>query len=224
MTTYYLIRHGETEANKSGILQGHLDVPLSETGRKQSELAALALSQVEFDAIYSSDLSRAMETARIILAGQKKPRTKEVAADEGLRETHCGILQGKTFAEVERLWPEIYKGLKRDPLNAPRPGGESYIECFRRTVASFEKIRQTRAKKGLRDGAVAVVAHGGTIRNLLAYAKGRTVDPGEASVANCSISILREEGDRLAVVRENAVEHLLCMGFDPRDKSQVYKW
>ena len=167
MTTYYLIRHGETEANKSGILQGHLDVPLSETGRGQSELVAQALSQVEFDEIFSSDLSRALDNAKAILAAQKRRRTEGVTVDEGLRETHCGILQGKTFAEVEQLWPEVYRGLKSDPLNAPRPGGESYIECFGRTVTAFQRIRKSCADKGLRDGVVAVVAHGGTIRNLL---------------------------------------------------------
>lgn len=224
MTTYYLIRHGETEANQSGILQGHLDVPLSDTGRKQAELAARALSQVEFDEIYSSDLCRAMETARIILAGQENKRAAVVNPEEGLREINCGVLQGKTLAEAEKIWPEVYKELKRDPLNAPRPGGESYLDFYRRAVAAFERIRESVRRKGLTEGAVAIVAHGGTIRSLLAYAKGQVVNPASEAVANCSISVVKEDGSSLAIVKENCVEHLLALGFDPREKAQMYRW
>ena len=210
MTRYYLVRHGETEANKSGILQGQLDVPLSDVGLKQAELVARALSEAGLDEIWSSDLSRASRTAERILAGQRKRRAAAVTLDSGLREIHCGILQGKTLAEAE--------------LNAPRPGGESYLEAYQRAVAAFERIRESCRGKTPVPGAVAIVCHGGVIRNLLAYGKGQTVDPGAPSVANCSISILDEIGDKLTVSKENEVEHLLCMGFDPREKAQVYKW
>ncbi len=224
MTRYYLVRHGETEANKSGILQGQLDVPLSDVGLKQAELVARALSEAGLDEIWSSDLSRASRTAERILAGQRKRRAAAVTLDSGLREIHCGILQGKTLAEAEKLWPEVFKELKREPLNAPRPGGESYLEAYQRAVAAFERIRESCRGKTPVPGAVAIVCHGGVIRNLLAYGKGQTVDPGVSSVANCSISILDEIGDKLTVSKENEVEHLLCMGFDPREKAQVYKW
>lgn len=224
MTRYYLIRHGETESNKSGILQGHLDVPLSDVGLKQSELVARTLSEVEFDEIWSSDLCRASETAERILAGQRKRHAAAITLDSGLREIHCGILQGKTLAEAEKLWPEVYKELKRDPLNAPRPGGESYMEAYSRAVATFERIRESCRKRTPAPRAVAIVCHGGVIRNLLAYGKGQTVDPGSPSVANCSINVLEDSGDGFTVLTENEVGHLLCMGFDPREKAELYRW
>ena len=98
MTTFYLIRHGETQANKAGILQGQLDVPLSESGRRQARAVAEALSGVRLDAVYSSDLSRARETAEAIVEG----RTCPLVLDRRLRELDMGAISGLTMKSPAR--------------------------------------------------------------------------------------------------------------------------
>lgn len=219
MGTYYLVRHGETDANRTGILQGYMDVPLSQTGRKQAEVMAQALAGVAFAVVYSSDLSRAADTAALISACRACP----LIVDAGIKEINCGMLQGKTFPQVGELWPDVYSALKADPMDAPRPGGESYREFYNRTVSAFDRIVAANP-----DSVVAVVTHGGVIRNILAHAKGRPVDPGEPAFANCSISIVTSEngpqGTRLKVAQENVVDHLLALGSDPREASKVYHW
>src|SRR4051794_39324245 len=100
-----LIRHGQSTANASGVWQGQLEFPLSEEGRRQAVEAGRALRGVEISGIYSSPLSRAFETARII--ARKSGFSGEVVAMPGLMERHGGTLQGKTWAEQEANNPEF---------------------------------------------------------------------------------------------------------------------
>jgi probable phosphoglycerate mutase len=216
MGTYYFIRHGETKANETGILQGHLDVPLSEVGRKQAAILGEALKEVFFDAIYASDLSRAVDTAKAIAVHQGL----SVVTDPRLREVHCGMLQGKPMAEWEVELPDVIKRLKEDPVDAPRPGGESYRDLYNRVEESFLEICRKHP-----DDTVAIVGHGGTLRALMACVKGVTVDPSEPSVANCSITIVEGNPSSWNVLKKNDVEHLTAAGQeDPRKKAEIYRW
>lgn len=227
MGTYYLFRHGETETNRKGSLQGYMDVPLSPTGRKQAELLAGAVADIEFDAVFTSDLSRAVETAKVVVArqpGRGLHPPCPLIIEPGLKEIHCGSLQGRTFPQIRDLWPDIYEALKQDPMDAPRPGGETYREFYSRSISAFESICRTHP-----DSTLAIVTHGGVIRNILAYAQGIAVNPGDPAFANCSISAvqLRSGGNTsstFTVLKENVVDHLLVLGGDPREKSSIYHW
>lgn len=216
--TYYLIRHGETDANKSGILQGHLDTPLSEMGRRQAECVGQALAGVSLDAVFSSDLSRAVETSRAILKHQRC----RLVLDPRLREIHCGLFQGKTMDEARAAWPEAFERLKQRPLTEPRPGGESYGDLDRRVRQAFASI----AGASFRNRTVAIVTHGGVVRCILAYVRGAAVDPSTPAAANCSISVVTLEVSReWVVLKENHVEHLRLLGGpDPRKKAMMYSW
>ena len=115
-----LIRHGESTWNAEGIIQGWGDPPLSETGRAQARSLGLRLSHQEgLDALYSSTLRRARETAEIIgdLTGTS-PRF-----DDRLREGGIGVLTGVNLNDVEELYPEIWRGWQENVLKTPIPGG-----------------------------------------------------------------------------------------------------
>ena len=139
MTTILLARHGETEWNRDGRYQGHADPPLNDLGRTQAGALAESLGDEALDALYSSDLRRAHETAEIVGSRLGLP----VERDAGLREIAVGSWQGLTRAEIDgREWD-----------------GESY-ERHRRRV--LEALRQIAGRHP--EGRVLVVAHGGTVR------------------------------------------------------------
>jgi len=239
MGIYYLIRHGVTRANKEGVLQGHLDVPLSELGEKEAELAGRALSGVKLDAVYSSDLSRAKGTALAIV----KHQGCKLVLDRRLRELHCGLLQGLTVAQSRERFPEFFRALKEDPMKARRPGGECYQDLYERSVRALEDIY-----RNYPDGTVAIVSHGGVIRCLLAHAAGGEVDPASPAVgngcinviterymeeirrvgivANGSISVITRDGNGWHVQKVNDVEHLrsLVDAEELKDMADTYRW
>ena len=117
-TRFCLVRHGETAWNAETRLQGHVDIPLNDIGRAQAQAAALSLATQNFDALYSSDLSRAVETAAA--AGARLGL--EVLPTQSLRERRLGGFQGLTRAEAQARYPVEYaRFCARDP-DVPPPG------------------------------------------------------------------------------------------------------
>jgi len=102
-TRFCLVRHGETAWNTERRLQGHLDIPLNDTGRAQAAATADALADDRFHALYTSDLARAQDTAQALAARIERP----VAQITALRERHYGIFQGLTYDEAMTRHPEI---------------------------------------------------------------------------------------------------------------------
>jgi len=201
MTRVYLIRHGETEANQYNIIQGWLDTTLSERGRQQAEALSRRFANIEVNAVYSSDLSRAMDTAEGIC------RIKGLAlnTDERLREIHMGTWSGCTWdalvqSDLERT--ELFRELSPE-WRAPE--GESFEDVRTRVGNALKEI----AKKH-NGQAIVVVSHGAAIRHTLAMFKGLTIQEtkGERLGANTSISVLEFEGETLRIVFENDVSHL----------------
>jgi broad specificity phosphatase PhoE len=173
MTTLLLARHGETDWNLERRYQGWADPPLNETGRKQARLLAEQLRERPFDAVYSSDLRRAHETAEIVA----EPHGVPVVADEGLREIDVGPLSGLTWLEVRERWGD------------DRPYGESRDEHHARVRGALEEI--ARRHRGER---ILIVTHGGTMRALHSIARdGADVDP----IENCGVVELHFRDDRL---------------------------
>ena len=170
MTRVVLARHGETEWNRIGRWQGHADPPLNEAGRLQALELAEMLAGDGVVAVYSSDLSRASETARTI--GERLG--VEVVEDAALREIDVGSWSGLTRAEVQERFPE---GFARWLEGEIGHDGETREALTARVVAAIERIA------GRHPGAtVVVVTHGGAIRAFLRHLHG---DPGEP-VANCA--------------------------------------
>jgi broad specificity phosphatase PhoE len=149
-TQLLVIRHGQSEWNAVGRWQGHADPPLSELGRRQAFLAAASIGAV--DAIVSSDLLRAAETAAIIA---QQLGVGPVVVDERLRERDAGEWTGLTHSEIEDRWPGWIEGKKR-------PNGfEAVDSVVDRALASFASLQA--ASPG---GSVLVITHGGVIRAL----------------------------------------------------------
>ncbi len=161
MTQVLLARHGETEWNKIGRVQGWTDIPLSAVGEAQAEALARRLGSTRLDAVYSSDLSRAAQTAE----AAAKTHGLVVQTLPGLREKGYGDWEGLTGAELERDYPELwhrYHALK--DLDAVVPGGETWPEVRERLAAALGIILA--AHPGA-DETVLVVGHGASARMLV---------------------------------------------------------
>jgi broad specificity phosphatase PhoE len=173
MTTLLLARHGETDWNREGRWQGWADPPLNDTGRAQARELGEQLRSTPFDAVYSSDLARAHETAEIVAA----PHGLPVVADPGLREIDVGSWSGLTRAELEQRFPD-----------GERPDGETRDQHSARVHAAVERI--ARANLGCR---ILIVTHGGTIRAL----RMEVSDGPHHPIANCGVIELHFRDDRL---------------------------
>ncbi|MXV80722.1 MAG: histidine phosphatase family protein [Chloroflexi bacterium] len=158
--TWYLVRHGQTEWNRTRRIQGQSDVPLNEHGRAQAEALGKRLSDVRFDAAYSSDLSRTMESAELVTAA----RACEIVPTPELREFSYGEWEGMTIAEIEAQAPErLRRRLQGRNEDFAGPGGENACDVLERVRAFYERALQ---RHGAGD-RLLVVAHGGSLRALL---------------------------------------------------------
>jgi broad specificity phosphatase PhoE len=151
MTHLYLIRHGQTDWNLEGRWQGQSDVPLNKTGRKQAEQIATSLINAELDAIYSSDLIRAADTA----AALAHKTGLDIHYDKRLREIHQGDWQGLLVGDIQARYGDAFQRRKLDPLNVAPPGGETVRQVQNRVTAAVEDILAKHP-----DGRVAIVSHG----------------------------------------------------------------
>jgi len=152
----YLIRHGQTQFNADGRVQGWLDVPLNESGHDQARRLAQRLSAQAIDLIFTSPLSRAADTARALAEASNF----RLVYDERLREYNMGDWTGKTGDEIAASSLEL--GLD-DPL-IPIPGGESAMDMRNRVSAFVKELAQRHSKTLNR---VAVVSHGGTLGAII---------------------------------------------------------
>ncbi len=164
MTTLWLIRHGQTDWNLEGRYQGQSDVPLNATGLSQAAAFAATLDGQHFDALYSSDLRRAFQTAQVIAARISLP----VKADPRLREINQGQWQGRTLDEIKGFYNEDAQAKKVtiDPVTTRAPGGESVWEVSQRMAQAADDMACRYP-----DGTVLVVGHGLALATLYCQAE-----------------------------------------------------
>ena len=149
MTKILLARHGETDWNVAEVFRGRIDVELNETGIEQAKLLAEYLSSASVDAVYSSPLKRALQTAEAI-ASRKKLKV-EIAP--GLVDLDFGEWQGLSHREVKSKYPELYMQWIDHPGRVKMPGGESLYEVRGRALVVVEDM----ARK--HEGTVVLVSH-----------------------------------------------------------------
>lgn len=149
-----IVRHGETDYNLTNTIQGQTDIPLNENGIKQAQLVAERLKGEHFTAVYSSDLSRAMVTAKTIAPGL------EIIPDRRLREWLLGDWQGKTVAEIEKMSPGGFRAAINDP-DSKVPNGESSNDILMRINTFITDLVKTHT-----EGKILLVSHGGAIRKM----------------------------------------------------------
>ncbi|MCI8649838.1 MAG: histidine phosphatase family protein [Anaerotruncus sp.] len=162
-TTIYLVRHCEAEGNWKRLFQGHYDGKVSELGYQQLAHLAERFCSVKLDAVYSSPLTRAMETARAINRCAQLP----IQQDDGLLEINGGAFEGKPFAELPILFAEAYDKWEHDPAHFTAPGGESMQQVYDRMRDTIDRIARTHE-----GGTVAIASHGCAIRNYQCYVRG----------------------------------------------------
>jgi probable phosphoglycerate mutase len=194
----YLIRHGESAYNALGRIQGQSDPPLSERGRWQGQALAAALAALPLEAVYSSPLARALDTARPIAAAHELAP----AVVDLLKELHAGIFQGKTWDEVRQQHPaEAAAWAAQDP-DFRIPGGESRRELMVRGRAALEAIRSGGFEQ------VAVVAHGGLLSAALKALLCIPAERNPFSFHNASISQVVWNDGTVKLATFNQLEHL----------------
>lgn len=200
MTEILLVRHGETVWNQQARMQGQQDSPLTATGLQQARQLARRLKQVRFNALYSSDLGRAHQTARCIA----DETGHDIVADADLRERSFGIFEGFTNKEIEARYPEHYEPFaKRDPHFA-MPEGESAAQFHRRCVGCLERIAARHV-----DESVVVVTHGLVLDALYRRASGMALHvPRGFPLLNCSLNTFRYVEERWVAVSICDVSHL----------------
>jgi probable phosphoglycerate mutase len=202
----YLIRHGESAYNAEGRIQGQTDIPLSAFGRRQSAAIAAAFSAVRLDAIYSSPLLRAAETARPLAEQQGLTPIFEPR----LQEIHAGVFQGLLWSEIEQRFPEYAEPWKRQSADFVIPGGESRRQLMARGQAALEHIHIQPLR------AVAVVAHGGVLAATLKALLSIPAELNPFCFYNASISRLVWR-DRVQLRTLNQLDHLEKHGLARED-------
>lgn len=177
-----LVRHGETDWNTQARLQGHTDIALNARGLAQAQRLRQALAGEQLDAVYSSDLQRALVTAQAVAEATQAPLQPEPA----LRERAFGCFEGLTMDEVQARWPQqALRWRQRDPGFGP-DGGETLQDFHARCVAAAERLAQRHA-----GGAIALVAHGGVLDSLYRAATRVALDaPRSWRMANASLNRL----------------------------------
>ncbi len=196
------MRHGESEANRARRMQGRLDSPLTQHGQQQAAAIALRIgAEGPLDALYSSPLQRARQTAEAI---GKRARLEPVLLD-GLMETDIGHATGLTWAEFEARWPQHAGRIHRGTPDASWPGGETRQQVADR-VGNVARWIMSAHPQG---GTVVVVSHFGTLRWLLRHLVPITAQADPAHrFDNCALTeVVLGEGDPLIVCANN-VAHL----------------
>jgi len=158
MTRIFLIRHAESEWNKVGKIQGHSDTDLSEKGRAHAKLLARWLKRESIKIIYTSHLTRAKETARILNDELNVP----VIEEEKLTEIGFGCWEGKTHEEINSLYNDACKRWLEDPSKVSIPGAEELSKFRQRAGEVFEVIAEKSNGKN-----VAIITHAGNIRSIV---------------------------------------------------------
>lgn len=159
-TEVVLIRHGQTFWNIEGRWQGHADSPLTEDGLRQAKALAERLARMPFSVLYSSDLGRAKDTAKIIA----RQTGHDVLFDPRLRERNVGVFQGLTLMEMKERFPEAYERYANHDSDFVIPQGES---MDRRFAINIDWVNEIAEKH--RGRCVVAVTHGGVLNSMFRY-------------------------------------------------------
>jgi len=204
-TRLYLIRHGQSAGNAEGRFGGHGPTPLSELGKEQAEKTAKVLAKEGINAIYSSDLLRALQTAEPLAKLLDLP----IHSSEAFRERHVGVLEGLTFDESKQAFPKDYYALVNRNVHHIITEGESYRQLLRRITAKLNNV--LRVHQGER---IAVYSHTGAICFLILHLLGAihrgTKQTPWIITSNCGINRFELRGPRnVRVLALNDTRHLV---------------
>ena len=204
ITKLFLVRHGQSAGNAEGRFGGHGPTPLSELGRHQAELTGEALAKEGIDAIFSSDLDRALQTAEPLAQKLNLP----VYATKAFRERHVGVLEGLTFDESKVRHPDDYYALVGRDVHHVITDGESYRHLLKRATTELWEI--LRNHQGQR---IAIFSHTGAICFMTLHLMGAihrsTKQTPWIVTSNCGINRFEVRGrNNVRVLALNDTRHL----------------
>lgn len=162
----YLVRHGQSEGNLKNLWYGSSDLPLTELGREQARLAGQKLRDVTFSACYASPLSRALDTAKLVMEGRPEPM--HIVPD--LREQHMGLFEPKTVEQIRAEDPDFFRALMADWVHLTPPEGEPFDTSLAPRVA---KVLDELAEKG---EDCLIVAHNGPLVFAITHLLGLPIE------------------------------------------------
>ena len=200
MLRIFLIRHGETEWNKQNRLQGNSDINLSPEGFHQAMMLAEHAPFQHVDAIYSSDLTRAVATANVLA----ERFDLDVKTMPELRETNFGDWEGRFISELAAESPRAFGKFFTDPERCHPPHGETFLESQARVMIGIREIIANHD-----DQNIIVVSHGSAIRLILGAALDMPIHKMWAIAQfNMALNVLRVDDGDLTVELMNSTEHL----------------
>ena len=192
-TRIYLVRHGQVEGFGNKRYNGQSDVALTSLGRQQSEALGKRLAERPLAAVYSSDLSRCVYAAHCLAA----PQSLQPRMLSALRELHIGDWEGRTWQELQELYPEQWQARLNDLVHYRVPGGESLADMAQRVRPAVQNILASH-----REEDVALVGHGGVNRVILLDAIGAPLTQMFAIEQDYGcLNIIDYNSDGTAVVR-----------------------
>jgi 2,3-bisphosphoglycerate-dependent phosphoglycerate mutase len=198
-TTLYLVRHGETLWNLEHRFQGQKDSPLSPHGEEQVKCLAPFFMDHPIDALYSSDLGRAMATSKVI----EKATGKESQALSAWRERCFGIFEGLTHGPAREKDPESFDLWRSGSMDVKVSEGESRREMLTRVLSSVSELLSRHPGE-----KIAIVSHGGTLSALWRYLEPDRHESEGFSIPNASISTLLGNDGELKVQEWSTITHL----------------
>ncbi|ACR79335.1 MULTISPECIES: histidine phosphatase family protein [Kosmotoga] len=200
MTKLYITRHGQTEWNLEGRIQGQKDSKLTTLGEKQAEWLGERLKNVEIDVIISSSSGRAIRTAEII----RGKRNIEIVPNDNLREIHFGQWEGQLHAEIKKYWPDEYRNFWNFPHLYKPVGGETFLQVLDRVSNEVEKIISKYEGKN-----ILIVTHAVVLKALIAYFENKDLMDfwsGAFMYPTC-LNIVEIKEDSRKIVLQGDISH-----------------
>lgn len=187
----YLVRHGETEWNRKGVLQGQLNSSLTEEGLLQTEEFSPEITALNPDIVYSSHQERAVVTAEILT----RDLDREILIDPDLSEMNFGVFQGHTWDHIESEMKDLYDLYREDDPDFTIPGGESHNRFHKRVTGALQRIADAHPGK-----KILIISHGGSINKMLCYAEGMEPSGNRYfHTKNLALNVLRYRGGEFSL-------------------------
>jgi broad specificity phosphatase PhoE len=200
VTRLLLVRHGLTDHNVDRRVAGYTDINLNEEGIRQAKKLNKRLADEKIDAVYSSDLQRAVDTAKGAISG----RDIEIKTCFELREMNFGDAEEMTFAELNEKYPDLARSMMNVDTGVSFPGGESFADFVER-VRVFLKILEQYNE----EHTVLIVSHGATLRVIICEILG--INPNhwyQMGIDNASLSVVNTYGHRTILNSLNETSYL----------------
>lgn len=201
MLALYIVRHGETDWNKEGRIQGRMDSHLTEKGRRYAQLLGERLKDVNFTEVISSPSGRTIETAKLICG----ERNLSVTKDASIMEMDMGPWQGLMKDDIKAKYRDGYECFMARPDLYQNEGAETFIDIYKRAEDFLDKLKNSN-----KSGSLLIVTHGLFIKALFLVIKGIEIKDfwTEPTVDGTSLSIVKIDGKETRLVLEGDMSHV----------------